>query len=202
MRQELKAYTINLKSLSQNIESEIVVGEGDANGRIFRIIFDQEAAAQLTPDTKVYLKWYHQQQKIKGYNVFKQVYDDPVIWEIHWPQSMLYKGDVLCCIELVDDISIADSTNFKVHVLQDPNDGSDYVVSDDFSIFQEVVLQLNNLSNKMQEQMDQQQMKFDDWIKQTEDISKVAHAAYDKAVEVENKLNQATFSAEVLMKEF
>ena len=48
---ELKATVINLKSLSQNIPDPIVVGAGDANGRTLRVIFTQEAAAQMTEDT-------------------------------------------------------------------------------------------------------------------------------------------------------
>ena len=58
---------------------------------------------------------------------------------------MLYCGDVLACIELVDDVSIAASNNFMIHVLEDPNDGSTFVVSDDFSEFKTAVIALNSL---------------------------------------------------------
>ena len=44
-----------MKNLSQNITDPVVVGAGDAAGRALRIIFTQKAAAQFTPDTKVYL---------------------------------------------------------------------------------------------------------------------------------------------------
>ncbi len=153
MSQELKTVTVNLKSLDQDIKDPIVAGGADANGRTFRIIFDQEAAAQITPETKVYLSWFHRQKKIKGYNVFTQTNDDPIIWEIKWPQAMLLEGDVLCCIELVDSVSIAQSTNFIVHVLSDPNDGSSFVVSDDFTLFQNAVIRLNCIGDQMKKQM-------------------------------------------------
>lgn len=55
MANELKATIINMKSLSQHIIDPVVVGAGDANGRTLRVIFTQEAAAQMTPETKVYL---------------------------------------------------------------------------------------------------------------------------------------------------
>jgi hypothetical protein len=55
MAAELKATVINMKSLSQNIPDPVVVGAGDASGRALRIIFTQEAEAQFTPETKVYL---------------------------------------------------------------------------------------------------------------------------------------------------
>ena len=76
MANELKATVINLKSLSQNIPDPIVVGAGDAAGRKLRIIFTQEAAAQFTPNTKVYLSWLHQEKNIKGYNIFTEIKDD------------------------------------------------------------------------------------------------------------------------------
>lgn len=52
---ELKATVVNMKSLSQNIEDPIVNGAADVKGRTLRVIFTQEAAAQITPRTKVYL---------------------------------------------------------------------------------------------------------------------------------------------------
>lgn len=66
---------------------------------------------------------------------------------------MLYEGDVKTCIELVDDVSIAASTNFIIHVLQDPNDGSTFVVSDDFTVFQQAVIAMNSLADQVRDQM-------------------------------------------------
>lgn len=84
-RQDLRTFTVNMKSLDQNIEDPIVQGGGDANGRTFRIIFTQEAADQFTPETKVYLKWRHQQLNVRGYNVFTKVSEEencfnPPVW--------------------------------------------------------------------------------------------------------------------------
>lgn len=164
MSQELKTFTVNLKSLDQDISDPIVAGGGDAAGRTFRVIFDQEAEAQITDETKVYLSWFHRQTKVKGYNVFTQTSEDPITWEIKWPQAMLTEGDVLCCIELVDSVSIAQSTNFLVHILSDPNDGSQFVVSDDFTLFQNAVIRLNCIGNQMKDQMVQQKIEFEDML--------------------------------------
>ena len=155
MNAELKKNVINMKHLSQDIDDPIVVNAADANGRTLEIIFTQEAAAQLTPETKVYLSWYHQQQKIKGYNVFTYVPGDnpkrdPYRWKIFYPQSMLYCGDVLACIEIVDDVSIAASNNFMIHVLEDPNDGTPFVVSDDFTEFKNAVIALATLQDTIE----------------------------------------------------
>lgn len=202
MSQELKTVTVNLKSLDQDIQDPIVAGGADANGRTFKIIFDQEAAAQCVADTKVYLSWRHVQLDIKGYNVFTKTHEDPIVWEIKWPQAMLHEGDVLCCVELVDSVSIASSTNFLVHVLSDPNDGSAFVVSDDFSVFQNAVINLASIGDKMEKQMEEQRKEFKEWTKETETIKKVAADAYDKAVSVENKIDQITINAGVKIQEF
>ena len=202
MSQELRTVTVNLKSLDQDIQDPIVAGGADANGRTFRIIFDQEAAAQCVTDTKVYLSWRHVQLDIKGYNVFTKTHEDPIVWEIKWPRAMLHEGDVLCCVELVDSVSIASSTNFLVHVLSDPNDGSAFVVSDDFSAFQNAVINLASIGDKMEKQMEEQRKEFKEWTKETETIKKVAADAYDKAVSVENKIDQITISADVKIQEF
>jgi hypothetical protein len=70
---ELKPTIINMKTLTQDINSPIVVNAGDAAGSVLRIIFTQEAAAQFTENTKVYLSWVHQEKNIKGYNIFTEV---------------------------------------------------------------------------------------------------------------------------------
>lgn len=209
MSQELRAFTVNLKSMDQDIPDPIVAGAGDANGRTFRVIFDQEAEAQLTPETKIYLSWFHKQKKIKGYNVFTQTSDDPVIWEIKWPQTMLHEGDVLCCIEMVDSVSIVQSTTFLVHVLTDPNDGSGFVVSDDFSEFQNAVIQLNCIADQMKDQMLQQKLEFEDMALQFGEIKEKADAAYlnstdavNRVSALEEKVDNMTLTADIPLIEY
>lgn len=209
MSQELRAFTVNLKSMDQDIPDPIVAGAGDANGRTFRIIFDQEVEAQLTPETKIYLSWFHKQKKIKGYNVFTQISDDPVIWEIKWPQTMLHEGDVLCCIEMVDSISIVQSTTFLVHVLTDPNDGSGFVVSDDFSEFQNAVIQLNCIADQMKDQMLQQKLEFEDMTLQFGEIKEKVDASYLLSAEavnrveaLEDKLDDLTIETDIPLTEY
>lgn len=162
MAQQLRATTINLKSFDQDIPDPIVAGGGDADGRTFRVVFDQEAAAQLTDASKLYLSWSHQQNKVRGYNVFDKVQDEnPQTWEITWPQKMLREGDVLCAIELVDEVSIVQSQNFTVHVLSDPNDGSEFVLSDDFSVFQTAVVNMNSLVEKVDDYLAEHKAELD-----------------------------------------
>ena len=172
---ELKATVVNMKTLTQEIEDPIVNGAADVKGRTLRIIFTQEAAAQITPKTKVYLSWWHQDKNIKGYNVFTEITDIddedfPPTWEIYFPQSMLWEGNVLANIQLVDDVSIAVSTNFIIHVLKDPNEDDHYVPSDDYSEFKEAVINLNSLSDRMEEQLEDDKAAFDQIVEEFEEM--------------------------------
>lgn len=190
MANELKATVINMKSLSQNIPDPVVVGAGDANGRTLRIIFTQEAAAQMTPDTKVYLSWHHQEVDIKGYNVFTKFENEdddelPFYWEITYPKSMLYEGNVLACIQIVDNVSIATSTNFTIHVLIDPNDGTRYTATDDFSEFQKAVINMTTLSDEMKRQMANQKIEFEDMQLEFMDVRRIAGEARDVSAEAQ-----------------
>ncbi len=163
---ELKATIINMKTLTQDIDDPVVVGSGDAAGSVLRIIFTQEAAAQFTENTKVYLSWLHREKNIKGYNVFNQIVQQndpnfPPTWEIHYPRSMLYEGNVLACIQIVDEISIATSKNFIIHVLTDPNDGSDFIDTNDFTEFQQAVINLATIGDQIQSQFNEQKNEFE-----------------------------------------
>lgn len=192
MPNELKATVINMKTLDQNIVDPVIVGAGDANGRTLRVIFTQEAAAQMAPDTKVYLSWQHQENQIKGYNVFTEITDEddedfPPTWEIHYPQSMLRKGNVLACIQLVDSVSIATSVNFTIHVLSDPNAGETYTDSDDYSEFKTAVITLNCLADQARDQLTAQKIEFEDMQLAFMNVQKVAadtHDVSEKAQEI------------------
>ena len=43
MSQELKTFTIELKSLDQEIGSPVIAGAGDVNGCTLRVVFTQKA---------------------------------------------------------------------------------------------------------------------------------------------------------------
>lgn len=149
MSQELRTHVINLKSLDQDISDPIIAGGGDVNGRTLRVILTQEAWAQMTSSTKIYLKWKHKQLDVRGYNVLRQVSKEPCVWEINWPSAMLRKGDVLACLELVDKISISPTVNFIIHILEDPIGNSGFKNEDDWSEFQKAVLKLQDLEEKI-----------------------------------------------------
>lgn len=184
MNAELRTTVVNMKTLSQKIPDPVVViGAGDVQGRKLKIIFTQEAAARFTPTTKIYLAWYHKELDIRGYNIFTEITDPddkkfPPTWEISYPSTMLHEGHVLACIQLVDSVSITSSTNFLIHVLVDPNaDGSDFIASDDYTLFQEAVINLTNLENEVRTEFADMQSEFDDIKETAENAENTAQAA-------------------------
>ena len=172
---ELKATVVNMKSLSQDIEDPIVNGAADVKGRTLRIIFTQEAAAQITPKTKIYLAWYHQNKDIRGYNAFSQIInvddeDFPPTWEIYYPSSMLWEGNVLANIQLVDNVSIAVSTNFIIHILKDFNEEEDQDPISDYSEFKKAAIALSSLSEQMEEQLIYNEENFNRIVEEFEQM--------------------------------
>ena len=220
MTRELKPTVINMKYLSQEIEEPIVIGAADANGRSLRIIFTQEARAQFSPNTKVYLSWLHQEKNIKGYNVFTEITniddeDFPPTWEILYPQSMLWEGHVTANIQLVDEVSIAVSTNFVIHVLRDWNDDGSYNASDDFSEFKQAVLALTSLSDQMEEQLEEDKAAFDQIVEEfeimketiateesVEEIRQVANNAINMVTEQQTQIDEIADDVEELQNDF
>ncbi len=188
MAKELKTFVLNMKSLDQQIPSPVLVGAGDANGRTFRIIFTQEAADMFTQYTKVYLKWYHQSEKTRGYNVFcenkaEEDFLSPQIWEMKFPRMMLYEGDVICTIELVDDISISTSSSFLIHVTADPYDGSHFCSTDDFSVFQQAVIDMNSVAEKASQQFEDYEQRFTQIEKDVDTCKENSDKAYTLATD-------------------
>ena len=149
MTVELKGTVINMKTLSQDIKDPILIGAAEANGRWLTVIFTQEAAAQFSDTTHVYLSWRHIQKDVKGYNAFNELpredtdlltaEEQPPVWQIYFPKEMLHEGDVIATIELVDNISVSASQTFSIHIAADPWEGTDWIEQDDLSEFKTAV---------------------------------------------------------------
>lgn len=77
---------------------------------------------------------------------------------------------MLARIELVDNISIAPSTNFTIQVLKNPNNDSRFNDKDDYSIFSQAVLELNSTNEKMKQQLEEQQLQFKSMLEEFEQL--------------------------------
>lgn len=147
---QIKDIVFKIKSLQQKIRP-ITIGAGAANSPYIYVIFDKEAAAQFSEDTKVYLSWKNLESDVRGYNVLTQISKRPNTWRITLPQALLTEGNVLARFELVDNKSIAPSQNFEIVVLGNPNDGSDWVQSDDYTVFQEAIIEMTKKVDQTRE---------------------------------------------------
>lgn len=201
MAKELKTFVLNLKSLDQQIPSPILAGAGDANGRTFRIVFTQEAADMFTQYTKVYLKWYHQEEKTRGYNVFQKMVKEedflsPQIWELKLPRMMLYEGNAVCTIEIVDEYSISPSSSFLIHVTADPYDSAQFEATDDFTVFQQAAIEMNSAVEKANQQFEDHAERFGEIETLVDSCKETSDRAYTVAKEALNRVND--FAAEGL----
>ena len=179
MVRDLKRVVINLKSLDQQLEDPFYAGNGDVYSRTLKVILTQEAKSQLSPYTKLYLKWHHEELNTFGYNVLTPVESqtgDYNVWEIYWPKAMLYEGHVRCTIELVDNVGIGQTRPFLVYVMPEAHDGSTFIKTDDYTAFQEATIMLATLYDQVAADYADWQLQFaswedtfDDWTDQMSD---------------------------------
>lgn len=179
MTVELKGTVINMKTLSQDINDPIVVGAGEANGRWLTVIFTQEAAAQFSENTNVYLSWKHIEKNIKGYNIFEKVEQEdtdvltaeelPPIYQIYYPKEMLHEGTVNAVIELVDNISVSASRTFSIHVTSDPWDETDWIEQDDLSEFKIAMNRVQQLQQTVNDTYEELNLRLQELEKLHED---------------------------------
>lgn len=103
---------------------------------------------------------------------------------------MLHEGNALANIQLVDDVSIATSTNFTIHILYDPNNGSTYTDSDDYSDFKKMVISISCLEQQMKDQMELQKIEFEDMQLEFQKVRKIAADAYKTASDSLEKVEE------------
>lgn len=109
---------------------------------------------------------------------------------------MLHEGNVLACIQLVDNVSISTSTNFMIHVLIDPNDGSRYTVTDDFTDFQKAVISMATLSDEMKRQLASQKIEFEDMQLEFMDVRRIAQEAGEALEQAQEIANNALHTSQ------
>lgn len=115
---------------------------------------------------------------------------------------MLYEGNVLACIQIVDGVSIATSTNFTIHILIDPNDESSFIVSDDYTEFQKAVIQLASVETQARKQLADQKLEFENMQLAFIDIRRITienQNIVEEAKQIaENALGTATEALETI----
>jgi hypothetical protein len=151
---------VEIKTLNQDMPDSLVACAGETNGRNVRVIVSQEAAARMTPLTKLYLKWAHRDTGVEGYNVFTKVNDN--VYDIVLSKDMLVAGTVLCRIEFVDEVSISATKDFTIDVEVNPHDGEKFVPLDDFTEFQQACVDLATVGDALTAKVDSWREEIDE----------------------------------------
>ena len=167
----LRPNVIVLKSLDQDISDPIIAGAGEAGGNKLIVVFTQEAAARFTPETKVYLNWRHQNlDNVCGFDMFQEQEQEEgitvkcgtphCIWSIGWPHNMKHEGTVEASIVLLDAVSKDETVHFNINVLSDLQGSESLMDEEDFSLFEQALLDMNKNLADMRELLQQAQELF------------------------------------------
>ena len=111
---------------------------------------------------------------------------------------MLHEGNVLACIQLVDKISIASSTNFVIHILEEPDTGEDFLALDDYDEFKRMIIRISSLEEEMREQIDAQEEEFNGMREEFAGMQEEFEGVRADVEEALNKANQAVETAEAM----
>lgn len=153
MIDQLRRNVINLKSLDQDITDPIIAGAGESGGPQLYVILTQEAAARFTDTTKLYLSWKHLDLDIRGYDMFEKISDKPITWALKWPRNMKHEGTVEACLEIVDRVSIDQSTHFHIEVLSDM-ETDQLLDEDEYDLFHRLLLEIEEKMREADERID------------------------------------------------
>lgn len=192
---ELRTNVILLKHLDQEIDDSIIAGAGEAGGHNLTIIFAQEAAARLTPLTRIYLNWKHLDiPNLRGFDAFTP--QDPIelacgefypVWSIKWPTAMKQEGTVEASIVLLDEVSKDESLHFTIEVLSDLHGSDDLMDEDNYSLFEQALLDMNKTIQETQELL--------------ESTKELFSTIEELQAELESKLQEITEEQEKLQQE-
>ena len=172
---------------------DLYANEGDANGRgIDLSLFDGKEPANTT-GMAVYLAWGHEKGG-EGLTPFSAVDAAHGRWRVLYPTSMQRQGTVLARIMVYlngNRDAISGSKNFRIFVDVDPVDGSAALSDNDFSVFQQAVIDLNTAKANA----DKSTKAANDAAKKATDAAADANAAEKSAAKATADANAAAKSA-------
>ena len=131
---------------------DLYANEGDANGRGIELyVLDGGAPADMS-GMSVYLAWGHEMGG-EGLTEFSPVDAARGRWRVLFPTSMQRRGTALARILVyLDGSAITGSKNFRIRIEADPVDGSTALSDNDFTVFQQAVVDLNSALERFSSQ--------------------------------------------------
>lgn len=199
----LRPNVIVLKSLDQDISDPIIAGAGEAGGNKLIVVFTQEAAARFTPETKVYLNWRHQDlDNVCGFDMFQEQETEEgisvkcgtphCIWSIGWPRNMKHEGTVEASIVLLDAVSKDETVHFNINVLSDLNGSEGQMDEEEFSIFEQALLDMNKSLVEVRELLDEAQGVFDNILDLQEQLENELQEVKDEQEQLKKQQEDLT----------
>ena len=147
--------------------------EGDANGRGIDLHVTLHGETVSMAGMSVYLAWRHKRLKnCQGFTAFTAVNAAEGRFKVLYPTSMQHPGDVAARVMIYltsNGTHITGSKNFTISVDGDPIDDDAALADNDFSLFQQAVVDLHTATSKA--------------AKATTDASNAAKSANDAAKE-------------------
>lgn len=172
---------------------DLYANEGDANGRgIDLSLIDGKAQANTT-GMAVYLAWGHEKGG-EGLTPFSAVDAAHGKWRVLYPTAMQRQGTVLARILLYlngNRAAISGSKNFRIFVDVDPVDGNAALSDNDFSVFQQAVVDLNTAKANA----DKSTKAANDAAKKATDAAEGANTAKANADKATTNANTAAKNA-------
>ena len=103
---------------------------------------------------------------------------------------MLHEGNVVASLELVDNVSISVSKNFVIHIIKDPNDGTSFIESDDYTVFQQATLAMNNLAINVENGFETIKDEFNGMKEEFTEIKDITSMTQDMIDDLSDKYNE------------
>ena len=172
---------------------DLYANEGDANGRGIDLSLVDGKTPANTTGMAVYLAWGHENGG-EGLTPFSAVDAAHGQWRVLYPTAMQRSGTVLARIMVYlngNRAAISGSKNFRIFVDVDPVDGNTAISDNDFSVFQQAVVDLNTAKANA----DKSTKAANDAAKKATDAAADANAAEKSADKATANANTATKNA-------
>lgn len=137
---------ITLDYANQFIPDILIANANDANGRGIDLYVTKDGAAMSMTGMKVYLVWSHENGN-QDLTAFTAVNAASGHYKVYYPPAMMHGGTVLARIAIYigSKTPITGSRDFRIMVERDPIDADAAMADENFSLFQQAVINLNEL---------------------------------------------------------
>lgn len=158
---------VALDTADKPLQDVFIAQEGDAKGRGIDLTVSQDGVAADMAGMSVYLAWGHA-CGAQGLTEFEAIDASKGHFKVYYPTQMQRRGIVVARIMVYVGSSgtpITGSRDFKIHVAKNPINEDAALTSDDFSVFQQAVIDLHkaldNFGTASSNLLDDQKAKFD-----------------------------------------